>query len=234
MQTTKLFAAICTAFALAACGGGDKAPAAQTAPQPSAPAAATTPASSPAPAASTPAPAASAPAAAAQPVSQGDYRRDTALLQKIEDELKALPQFGGKPLHIFQDIHFYHGEKTGGSRIVVTLQDPNKPENVDAYEYRIAEGKWSEPAPVKLQGSGDMQPHLIPLAEAPFAKTADFFKLWDVRAKEVEFKGEEGPDLISLVQPTPKLRFYQANMPTDRANYMLRMNTDGTEKSFEK
>lgn len=232
MQYSSLFTAALAAAALAACGGGNQSAPAQQTPPPSAPAASAVPASTPA---SVPA-AASVPVsapAASQPVSQGDFRRDAARLQKIEDELKALPQFAGKDLHIFKETHFYFGEHSGGDRVVIMLQDPNKPENVDAYEYHLSEGKWREPNPVKLQGSGDLKPHLVPLSDAPFAKIADFYKLWDARAKEVEYKGE-GPSLISFVQPTPKTRFYQANMETERANYMLRMNPDGSEKSFEK
>lgn len=230
MQYHKILAALLAASALAACGGEKAQPPAQTAP--AEPVATASPPVA-APAAASPAAAPASEPAAAQPASQGDFRRDAAALQKIEDELKALPQFAGKELHIFKETHFYFGEQNGGDRVTIMLQDPNKPENVDAYEYHLAEGKWRDPAPVKLQGSGDLKPHLVPLADAPFAKIADFYKLWDTRAKEVEYKGE-GPDLITFVQPVPKTRFYQANMPTERANYMLRMNTDGSEKSFEK
>lgn len=88
---------------------------------------------------------------------QGDYRGDAAALQKIEDQLKALPQFEGKPLKLFQNVTFYD------NRIILDVQDPNKPENIDHYEYKIDEGKWSEPSPVQISGNGDMEANLTAL-----------------------------------------------------------------------
>lgn len=40
-----------------------------------------------------------------------DMFADAALLQKAQDELKALPRFGGKALMVFQDIFFYRDER---------------------------------------------------------------------------------------------------------------------------
>ena len=55
-----------------------------------------------------------------------------------------------------------------------------------------------------------------------------------VRAQEVGAKETE-PVLISLILFVPNQdRFYQSPMETDRARYNLRVNLDGTEKSFEK
>ncbi|MFB2538274.1 MULTISPECIES: hypothetical protein [unclassified Acinetobacter] len=53
---------------------------------------------------------------------------DATALQKAEDALKSLPQFAGKELNVFQNVYFY------SNRIVINVQDPNKPENIDNYE----------------------------------------------------------------------------------------------------
>ena len=53
-------------------------------------------------------------------------------------------------------------------RIVFQVQDPAKPENVDAYELR--NGELLGPQPVQLIGGGDLETNLYPLAEIPLAR----------------------------------------------------------------
>lgn len=52
------------------------------------------------------------------------FLADAGILQKAEDALKALPQFKGKPLSMFQNVNFYDGEGST-ARIEVDVQDPN-------------------------------------------------------------------------------------------------------------
>lgn len=44
---------------------------------------------------------------------------DANTLQQAEDALKALPQFAGKELNVFQNVHFYDD-----GRIIIEIQDP--------------------------------------------------------------------------------------------------------------
>lgn len=44
---------------------------------------------------------------------------DANTLQQAEDALKALPQFAGKELNVFQNVHFYND-----GRIIIEIQDP--------------------------------------------------------------------------------------------------------------
>lgn len=224
-MTGKILLASAVALALAACGGSE--PAAEAPAQ--------------TPAASTPAPAApSAPAAPtpepAAPAAKARYFDDAAALRQAHDSLKALPQFGGKPLMVFQNIHFYDDE--GVNRIEIDIQDPNKPENIDHYTYKFAEGKWSEPSPVKISGDGDMSANLTALDQIDFGLVAEkVLPTLQQKAEEEKLENikQMPPTHISFMLWVPdQSRYWQTSIDTDRATYWLRLNADGSLKSFEK
>lgn len=163
-------------------------------------------------------------------VSSGNFLADATALQAAEDALKALPQFGGKPLNIFQNIHFYGGKRP---RITVEIQDPNKPENIDHYEFE--DGKWSEPQPVRISGNGNMKDNVFPLDEIKFADIAKIAQAYGEKAKEVEAKETDLPHVYySLSVPTGKKEWITGFLKTDRAEYEFEFNNDGTLKSFKK
>ncbi len=165
----------------------------------------------------------------AQPASS-NFLADAAALQKAEDELKALPQFGGKELSVFQDVRFYGGKRP---RITVEVQDPNNPDNIDHYEYE--NGKWSEPQPVQISGGGDMKDNVTPLAQVKFATVAEIAKAWSEKAKEVgAAETELDYAFFSLFVPTQKRSWRTSTIETDRAKYSLDFKLDGTVESFEK
>lgn len=163
-------------------------------------------------------------------VSSGNFLADATALQAAEDALKALPQFGGKPLNIFQNIHFYGGKRP---RITVEIQDPNKPENIDHYEFE--DGKWSEPQPVRISGNGNMKDNVFPLDEIKFADIAKIAQTYGEKAKEVEAKETDLPHVYySLFVSTGKKEWITGFLKTDRAEYEFEFNNDGTLKSFKK
>lgn len=49
------------------------------------------------------------------------------------------------------------------SYIMVKVQDPKKPENIDGYTYK--DGSLGSPAPVKIMGSGKIEDNIFPLSE---------------------------------------------------------------------
>ncbi|MGF6146990.1 Uncharacterised protein [Kingella potus] len=227
-------------FGLAACGNQDTA-SVSTPPEPveTAASAASSPASAPQqaenPSAAWETVAASDTAAAAQTEASAAqtpaaFLGDAAALQAAEDAFKALPQFGGKPVNVFQTIHFYGGSDP---RISVEVQDPNKPENVDHYEYE--NGKWNGPQPVQLSGSGRMKDNVVPLNKIPFAAVAKIHRAWSEKAKEVGGREAE-PDHIyfSLFVPTGRSKWYVGDIETDRARYDFEFHNDGSVKSFKK
>lgn len=220
---------LAAAFGLAACNKQEPAP--ETAPQPAQTAASTpAPAQPETPSAASSAAGANASSEAATPQAPADLLADAAALQAAEDAFKALPQFGGKPVNVFQTIHFYGGQR---SRIMLEVQDPNQPENVDHYEYE--DGKWGEPQPVRLSGGGKMKDNVVPLKNIPFAAVAKIHKAWAEKAKEVGAR-QAAPEHIyfSLFVPTGKSKWYVEDIKTDRATYELEFKNDGTLKSFKK
>jgi hypothetical protein len=81
--------------------------------------------------------------------------------QQLEQQL-------GTPVRAFQ-------VEIGLQRIVFSVQDPKKPENVDAYE--LKNGVLMPPQPVQLMLLGDpLEPKLYPLAEVPLARIPELAK----------------------------------------------------------
>lgn len=230
MKHTALYTLLATSmFALAACGGGNEA----AAPAPAETPAASTPASAPAPAASAAAPASEV---AAPATAKARYFDDATALRQAQESLKALPQFAGKDVMFFQDVNFYDDE--GVNRIEISIQDPNKPENIDHYVYKFSEGKWSEPSPVRLSGNGDINANLTNLNDIDFGFVAEkILPALTQKAQEEKLENikDMPPTFISYIfVPHNQMRFWQTQLETDRARYMVRLNPDGSFKSFER
>ena len=64
------------------------------------------------------------------------------------------------------------------------VQDPNKPENIDGYNWR--DGKLSPPNPVKIIGNGKIGDNVFPLKEVNLAGLPDLTKQLLDKLKDVE------------------------------------------------
>lgn len=162
-----------------------------------------------------------------EPQKSDNFLTDAAALQKAEDELKALPKFNGKEVHVFQNVHFYND-----GRIMIELQDPDKPANIDHYEY--ANGKWGEPQPVQISGDGNMKDNTTPLNDIKFATVATVAKNWNEKAAAIE-----GVEPLSMVYFFLNVmrgdRYWNANtINGTREKYNITFNMDGSVKEFEK
>lgn len=159
----------------------------------------------------------------------GNLLADAGTLQKAEDALKALPKFQGKTVHVFQDVHFYED-----GRIMIELQDPDKPENIDHYEFK--NGKWSEPQPVQISGDGDMKANTTPLSDIKFATVATIYKNWNEKAAGVE--GAQSNPLthvyFSLFVPNQSRKWHTSGVDGTREKYAIEYNMDGSIKEFKK
>lgn len=67
---------------------------------------------------------------------------------------------------------------------MVQVQDPAKPENIDGYTWR--DGKLSEPAPVKIIGSGKIEDNVFPLKDVNFGGLPALTKEILEKMKDVE------------------------------------------------
>lgn len=158
--------------------------------------------------------------------SEGNLLTDTKTLQKAEADLKNLPKFKGKEIQIFQKIYFY-----GDGRIVVSLQDPSKPENIDSYTFK--NGKWEEPEAVKITGDGDMSTNLIPLSEIKFETVANIHKQLEEKAKTIE--GAEVSDAMYYILNTVrKDKLWITSIEGTRDSYTGYFNADGSLKEYTK
>jgi len=155
----------------------------------------------------------------------GNLLADNATLVKAEKELKELPKFKGKEIKVFQKIYFY-----GDGRIVVSIQDPEKAENVDQYTYQ--DGKWQEPEAVQISGGGSMDANTFPLSQIKFETVNSIYKQVQEKSKDVEGAEELDAAFYAMNPATGELRWTTSVQGT-RGNYTGIFNADGSLKSFE-
>lgn len=163
-----------------------------------------------------------------QTTSTNDFFADKAALEKAYDDLAAMPNLAGKSLKFFQNIHFYND-----GRIVASIQDPNKPENIDEYTYKG--GKWSQPEPLQITGNGDMAANVAPFNKETFARVADIRKTWLEKQKEVE--GSTNPlthVYLNLLVSSGDVVWYTETLQGARSQYNLYLHEDGSVKEFKK
>jgi len=67
---------------------------------------------------------------------------------------------------------------------MIKVQDPKKPENIDGYTYR--DGKLSDPAPVKIMGSGKIEDNVFRLSEVNLAALPKLTEEIREKLKDVE------------------------------------------------
>jgi len=70
------------------------------------------------------------------------------------------------------------------SYIMVKVQDPKKPENIDGYTYK--DGSLGSPVPVKIMGNGKIEDNVFPLSEVNLAALPKLTEEIMGKLKEVE------------------------------------------------
>jgi len=145
-------------------------------------------------------------------------------LQEAENKLRALPQFAGKPIFIYQFIHFYDD-----GRIITKLQNPDNPEYIDEYTYD--DGMWQKPEPVVLSKNDNIKEELIPLDRIPFEHVVNVYHVLEEKRKEI---GSQSQDYTLYAgKRKGKIHWYPGSIQNERSSYDIEYNEDGTLKSFE-
>jgi hypothetical protein len=144
-------------------------------------------------------------------------------LQKAEMDLRALPQYAGKEIFIYQSAHFYED-----GQIKLMLRHPDNPRYVDNYEY--SEGKWSGPKPEALSVHADIAGRSISLNNATFAGAAKVIQLYNEKAAQVE--GAKPTDYAYISIWDKGMRWFPSTINGSRERYTIQFNNDGTLKSF--
>lgn len=154
--------------------------------------------------------------------SGGNVFTDAGVMEKIMQELQNKPEFKGKELKVFQDVVVVNSKDHGGNFIVIDVLKPGT-EDVDHYEYRG--GSWSDAAPVKITGNGNIEDNVIPIADLHFEKLPDIYK---AMAEQVKDKKDV------KVKQTVTYRFWNGewtvliDAESDREEYSGEFKPDGT------
>ncbi len=154
------------------------------------------------------------------------FLRDASAMTAAITALKAKPQFRGKDIAVFQNASVFDD-----GRIILTLQDPARPENVDEWTYTA--GAWKTPEPVQLSGDGDMAENVTPLSQIGFEKLAAMMATADEKARGIE-GGKTATHASFLYSPTIGQREWTISVEGARAKYHCDFGADGTFKDFKK
>jgi len=153
-----------------------------------------------------------------------DFLTNTDALKKAEEALRKLPQYAGEEIFIYSTLYFYDD-----GTINVTLQHPENPKYVDAYEFR--DNKWSEPRPVQLSVRDDIQNRLVSLNKIPFINAAKVTDIYNKKAQDIE--GAKPLKSIYISISENKIRWYPTTINGSRERYSIQFNEDGTLKTFK-
>ncbi|GEM_PF-1661439 len=111
-----------------------------------------------------------------------NYVANPARLDAIQAELQNLPQFKGKKLMMYRGI--YINKSSGDWIINISIQDPDKHENIDGYTYR--DGKWQDPRPEQSPSQEDLSEYLSPLSHLKFSAACNVYAVAVQKAKAIE------------------------------------------------
>ncbi len=153
---------------------------------------------------------------------------DQEVLKQAEASLKVLPEFEGKKIMIFQNIHFYEN-----GRIKVSIQNPDKAENID--EYNFENGNWQKPVPVQITEEGDMNKNVFPLDNIKFETVADIYAQLKCKIDELKIEDAKLPNHLYYVLNvrTQKGQWY-SSIQGSREKYNGYFNDDGSLIKFDK
>lgn len=88
---------------------------------------------------------------------------------------------------------------------------------------------------MKIIGGGNMDDNLTPLDDIPFALVAEMAKTWSEKAQEVGAEKTEMPSISFNFWVHNGTRLWNAaNIDTEREQYYLFFNMDGTVQEFKK
>ncbi len=145
-------------------------------------------------------------------------------LQKAEDALRRLPEFEGKAIKIYGSAHFYHD-----GRIVLGVEDAERPGFVDKYTYR--KGKWKKSEPVSITHSNRFEDDLVALEKVPFTNANKVYA--SIREKMRETGSKETHLTVYFVPYKGTVLWYPTSLRTERSTYSLKFDEGGNLLQFK-
>lgn len=154
-----------------------------------------------------------------------DFIHDTEALGKAEEALKNLPRFKGKKIRLYSDVHFYDD-----GRVMLSVQHPDNPEYIDAYEYD--DGAWSEPKPVQISVRTNIESKLFDLDKITFKTVATIANNYDEKAKTIE--GAKPANHVYGVIWGSNFVWYPRSIDGSRQRFAIDFNLDGSITMFRR
>lgn len=154
-----------------------------------------------------------------------DFLRDTVALEKAEQALRNLPQFNGKQIRLYNDVHFYDD-----GRVMLNLQHPENPEYIDAYTYD--DGLWGEPKPVQISVRTDLKSKLFELDKMKFKTVATIVKNFNEKAASIE--GAKAASHVYGIVWDGQFMWYPRTIDGSRQRYAIDFNLDGSVKLYKR
>lgn len=152
------------------------------------------------------------------------FETSAAGWDSIQQQLYALPGFSGKKLYVYQGFYVYDYQ---GGMIGISLQDPDKKTNVDAYRY--FKGSWERQGPVKITGNIPLERWLMPLDEVKFSALK---KIWDVaqhKSAEIE-EAQRITHIFFNYMKQPRVKEWYLSIRSPRKDYYLEFDAEGNLK----
>jgi len=158
-------------------------------------------------------------------VIQLDFLQDTVALRQAEKALNSLPQFAGKKIRLYRDIHFYQD-----GRISLKLQNPENPEYVD--EYRYKDKVWDKPTPVQISTRENTATKRMDLDKISFETVATIVHHYNEKAEGIEGAGPL-THVYGIIWDSGQLMWYPRNINGSRKRYGIEFTLDGRVKRFQ-
>ncbi|MBB6235587.1 putative NUDIX family NTP pyrophosphohydrolase [Pedobacter sp. AK013] len=144
----------------------------------------------------------------------------TEELESAEEKLRKLPQYHNKEIVVYESVHFYED----GS-INLSLQHPENPKYVDAYQYK--NGSWSGPKPVLAR---NIERRTFPLSKMNFAAAQKVIQIYNEKVAEIEGAKPITTAYISIWDNG--MRWFPGTINGTRERFDIQFNNDGTLKNF--
>lgn len=167
-----------------------------------------------------------APAEDKTPAPVYDFLLDTSALRKAEQALRGLPQFAGKNIRLYKDIHFYDD-----GRVMLKLQHPGNPEYID--EYRYQEGSWSGPEPVQISVRTPIENYIFDLDSMRFETVATIARHYNEKASSVE-GAEAATHVYGIIWDKDRFIWYPRSINGSRERFGIEFTLDGAIKTFKR
>lgn len=148
-------------------------------------------------------------------------------LQQAEDALKSLPEFKGKPVVLYNSVHFY----TNGN-ILLKVQDVENSNYINEYFYQ--KGQWEGPKPVQLSKSeeAEISEKIFPLKGFPFITAGIVLANYNEKAKNVA--GAIPTKYVYFIFNNDYSWWYPTSINGERKRWEILFEKDGSIKKFER